>query len=90
MTAFMIELTQQVQDGSVQAKQRFDTAVAIHAFCQLLDKSGALPTSAQATQARDTVKVLLQNFCSLHDWAKSSNIMLFHVVPKQLVKVENE
>ena len=82
MTAFMVELMQQAQDGSVQAKQRFDAAVAIHDFCKLLDESGVVPTSAQATQARDAMQVFLTNYCALNAWAKSKNKMLFHLVPK--------
>jgi len=82
MTAFMVELLAQAQDGSVQAKQRLNAAVAIHDFCMLLDKAGVVPTNAQATQARDTMNVFLHNYCALRAWAKSNDMMLFHVVPK--------
>ena len=78
----MVELTQQAHDGSLQAEQRLHAAVAIHQFCKLLDQAGVVPTNAQATQARDTMKQFLHNYCALHDWAKENDIMLFHLVPK--------
>jgi hypothetical protein len=77
MTAFMVELMALAQDGSAQAKQRLNAAVAIHDFCKLLDESGVAPTSAHATQARDAMQVFLTNYCALNAWAKSKNKMLF-------------
>jgi hypothetical protein len=82
LIAFMVELMQQADDGSVQARQKLAAAIAIQKFCNLLDLAGAVPTNAQATEARSTMQDFLLNYRALHDWAKESSRMLFHLVPK--------
>jgi len=82
MVGFMVELLKHTQDTTVQAQQKLQAAIAISQFCRLLDTSGAVPTSSEASKAKETMYTFLSNYSCLNQWAKNNNLKLFHLVPK--------